>query len=358
MTESEYFDYIYNEEEEYKQVILFHQLLDYEVSNKGNIRKISTNKQLKLSAESGCINCYHFITLKLNSGVRYNTGIHRLIAIMFIPIPDRYIEAGLTYEDLDVNHKDGKKYHNVLPNLEWVTRSENIRHAYNTGLVSGYKLTETDVHNICKLICKNYNIATISEELGISESTVRSIKEKRMWRRIVDQYEFPSKQLSEESVRTICEYIVKGYSNNSISKMTDVSIGAIEHIRLRNSWTDISKDYEFPEKRKSRDLVHKICKMLEDGYDYRTIAETLDVRVEYVKKISYGDTRTDISKNYNIPHKKFKLADEVVHSICKDIENKNGTLQEIADRNGVSRTFVKDIKGRKSRKDISVNYTW
>ena len=358
MTEKEFIKYMNDEEEEYRQVILFNQLLNYEISNKGNIRKISNGKQLKPSSMRGMVNCYRFITLTLNSGIKYNTSIHRLIAIMFIPIPDKYLDMGLSYEDLTVNHKDGIKYHNVVPNLEWMTNEDNMQHAYDNNLIHMDKITIEDVHTICKLLCQRKTIHEISEILNVRESCIKSIRDKRTWKRISNQYEFPKNQLSEESVREICEYIVKGYSNESISKITGSSTGAIENIRLRNSWVDISKDYEFPEKRKSRDLVHKICKMLEDGYDYKTIAETLDVRVGYVKKISYGDTRTDISKNYNIPHKKFKLADEVVHSICKDIENKNGTLQEIADRNGVSRTFVKDIKGRKSRKDISVNYTW
>jgi hypothetical protein len=51
--------------------------------------------------------------------------LHRVIAMLFIPNPDKLPE---------VNHIDGDKSNNHYSNLEWVTRSENIRHAYATGL--------------------------------------------------------------------------------------------------------------------------------------------------------------------------------------------------------------------------------
>ena len=52
--------------------------------------------------------------------------VHRLVADAFL---GEKIATNLT-----VNHKDGNRLNNRLDNLEWITREENIRHGFNTGL--------------------------------------------------------------------------------------------------------------------------------------------------------------------------------------------------------------------------------
>lgn len=57
--------------------------------------------------------------------IRFTRTIHRLVAKYFC---DGYAEG------LVVNHKDGNKTNNHYTNLEWVTQSENVKHAFSTGL--------------------------------------------------------------------------------------------------------------------------------------------------------------------------------------------------------------------------------
>lgn len=52
--------------------------------------------------------------------------VHRMVAETWIPNPNNY---------RDVNHINGDKSDNRVENLEWVTHSQNICHAYRTGLI-------------------------------------------------------------------------------------------------------------------------------------------------------------------------------------------------------------------------------
>ena len=53
--------------------------------------------------------------------------VHRLVAETFLPNPHN-----LT----DVNHINGDKTDNRVCNLEWISREDNIRHAWDTGLMA------------------------------------------------------------------------------------------------------------------------------------------------------------------------------------------------------------------------------
>lgn len=68
---------------------------------------------------------YLYVHLYKNA-IRKDYAVHRIVAKMFIN----------NYEQKEeINHKDGNKQNNSVENLEWVTPSENILHAYRTGLI-------------------------------------------------------------------------------------------------------------------------------------------------------------------------------------------------------------------------------
>ena len=69
---------------------------------------------------------YHRVGLNKDSKRKYE-GVHRLVAKLFIENPENKPE---------VNHIDGDKSNNHYTNLEWVTRSENMKHGYEMGLIT------------------------------------------------------------------------------------------------------------------------------------------------------------------------------------------------------------------------------
>lgn len=72
---------------------------------------------------------YKAVKLKEISGGRRQQYVHRLVAIAFIDN-----ESGAT----DVNHIDGNKSNNHAENLAWVTRKENMQHAFDNRLLDGF----------------------------------------------------------------------------------------------------------------------------------------------------------------------------------------------------------------------------
>ena len=74
-----------------------------------------------------------YFRVELWSGGRgQKVSVHRLVAQAFVENP---------HGKPQVNHLDGDKLNNAACNLEWVTQSENQRHAYEVGLQKGYHVS-------------------------------------------------------------------------------------------------------------------------------------------------------------------------------------------------------------------------
>lgn len=116
----------------------------YFISNLGRL-KGRTGKIMKARVASKG-NAYLSVCIKLQgrNSKSKTLKIHREVAKAFIPNPNNLRV---------VNHIDGNKLNNNVNNLEWCTDSENVIHAYKTGLAKakrgcdniGSKLTRDDV---------------------------------------------------------------------------------------------------------------------------------------------------------------------------------------------------------------------
>lgn len=99
---------------------------DYEASEDGQIRKISTQRIVKQSQNK--VNHYMYASLSWRDEdgalKRKNCLVHRIIATTFLPNPD-----GLP----QVNHKDSNRVNNNISNLEWINVSDNLKHSFRDG---------------------------------------------------------------------------------------------------------------------------------------------------------------------------------------------------------------------------------
>lgn len=95
----------------------------YAVTNDGRVWSYVSNRWL-----SAPLNNWGYPKVCLHGlGKRRTVAVHRLVAETFLK---------KTQYCTEVNHIDGDKTNNNLHNLEWVTRSQNTKHAWENGLQS------------------------------------------------------------------------------------------------------------------------------------------------------------------------------------------------------------------------------
>lgn len=119
--------------EEWRGVIGFEGY--YEVSNFGDVRSVTREvsrpgptgnlvKQGKVRRQY--VTPKGYCRLQLRGGGRMkNCMVHVVVAEAFLPNPNGRLQ---------VNHLNGRKTDNRVSNLEWASPSENLQHAYETGL--------------------------------------------------------------------------------------------------------------------------------------------------------------------------------------------------------------------------------
>ncbi|MEM8674375.1 MAG: NUMOD4 domain-containing protein [Cyanobacteria bacterium P01_G01_bin.67] len=135
---------------------------NYQVSNHGRVKNNRTGKILKpYQTKKG----YLTVGFWLN-GKKKRLSIHRLVAQAFLPNSNNLPE---------VNHINGCKADNHLCNLEWVSCSANVSHAYQNGLRQA-KLSNSDKEKILQLINQGLTQRTVGKLFNVSHSTIGNIE--------------------------------------------------------------------------------------------------------------------------------------------------------------------------------------
>lgn len=106
----------------------------YQVSNKGEVRSLQryvkgargSKRLLKARLMRISTNVHGYASASLCKDAKLKTlVVHRLVAKAFLPNPKN---------KPCVNHKDGNRLNNNVNNLEWVTYSENTKHAFKPNI--------------------------------------------------------------------------------------------------------------------------------------------------------------------------------------------------------------------------------
>jgi hypothetical protein len=168
----------------------------YEVSNRGRVKSLPRHVVGKdgrqmyfpekiLSQGKKRVKKTHYLSVALcKHKDPKNFLVHRLVAIAFLPNPEK---------KRFVNHKDGVKTNNHSSNLEWCTSKENAEHASKLGLLTGrnhgggpypQKLNKEQVLEIRRMRQKKIFARTVAKQFSISEGMVREIEHRRTWRHV------------------------------------------------------------------------------------------------------------------------------------------------------------------------------
>ena len=161
--------------EEWRPVVGYEAL--YEVSSLGRVRSIDREclgrdgrcelhrgKMLKPQPmKNGYLDVY------LCSGARRtHRTVHRLVAEAFI---------GPKPKGLEIRHKDGNRSNNSAENLEYGTRSENLRDCYSYGGRKGNgKLFREDVIDIKRRLSNDEPCRSIAKDYGVHNAAIYHIR--------------------------------------------------------------------------------------------------------------------------------------------------------------------------------------
>lgn len=156
----------------------------YSITSQGEVINLANNTALTPIKNP---NGYLKVGLADGKGGHKQLSIHVLVAKHFLPNP---------YEYTQVNHIDGNKENNHMNNLEWCSASQNINHAFETGLRPGY-MSADDKEKYLHRVLAGEQVKIIAEEskrrpetmhkmlratatrLGLEEAWNKQMKENR-----------------------------------------------------------------------------------------------------------------------------------------------------------------------------------
>lgn len=107
--------------------------------------------------------------------------------------------------------------------------------------------------------------------------------------------------------------------------------------------------------------IHAICKDLSEGMRNCDVARKYGISEMYIKALKGKRQRKDITELYTFTFKKPKFTDETMHWVCKRLELKlpqGEILKQAEGVNNCNLALIKNLRRRKMYMHIVENYNW
>lgn len=234
----------------------------YLVSDYGDIINIENGYKLKHKPcnRSG----YHLVGSYI-SGYGSNS-VHRIVYETFV---------GKIPEGLQINHLDGNKSNNHLSNLEVCTASENIKHAFDTGLnmpcrggdAYNSKVTESNVISMYDMFKNGYSNDQVSEIFNLHSRYVSLIRHGRRWKHLFERESmsrYESLGLTMPLPKAVYIYnicVTSDLPQKELGAILGIDPTQVSRIRTGNAWGRLRKHFG----------------VIPKSYNWREIRESLRV---------------------------------------------------------------------------------
>ena len=163
----------------------------YEASDLGMIKTFNWKNQKREAIMKPALDGGGYLrTVLINDSGRYDTvKVHRIIAYTFLENK---------HNKETINHKNGIKSDNRVLNLEWATKSENVKHAFKNFFCSNKgelnpcaSLTDKQVMEIRsdyvygKMARNGKTKIQIAKEYGTTFSVIKRIVDGKTWKHLL-----------------------------------------------------------------------------------------------------------------------------------------------------------------------------
>ncbi len=209
----------------------------YSIFEDGRILNIKNGRELKGSITG---NGYVRVTI---FGERYLK--HRIIAKKFLP---------KVKKKKYINHINGDKLCNNKSNLEWCTMSENVQHAFNTGLKTATISPRFGESNSSSILTDSQVLAIrqevgisafeIAKKYGVSKSTIKHILKNRTWTHLLSKDAEPIVlvnsriKMSLQLAREIRLRVSRGELQSDLAIIFKVNKSVISKIVTHTTWKE------------------------------------------------------------------------------------------------------------------------